>query len=365
MNACKENQKQTDIADIEAREDALELERAYTAQKDIERYLVAVLETQAIDAGKSDDAADDPAIWVNPEDPSLSLVFGTNKKGGLAAYTLAGKEDAYYALGKVNNVDILYNFPVRDTFLTLLGCTNRTSQSVDLFEVNSDGSLRAFKSETFLSDTTRVDDIYGFCFASDTESNAYYLLYNGKNGLMRQYGIKAVSTDSLYLELEREVAFDGQTEGMVADERHGRLYVGQENLGVYELSLSPDSTRKVLIPMSTADNNPSIRYDVEGLTLYQEGDKSWLLVSSQGNFSYAVFDLSNEAKYIGSFKIVDGEATDGVEETDGLDIVSDSLNPRFPQGILVLQDGFNYEGDSLVSQNFKYVSVTDLTPLFP
>ena len=47
---------------------------------------------------------------------------------------------------------------------------------------------------------------------------------------------------------------------------------------------------------------------------------------------------------------------DGSEETDGLDIVSDSLSPAFPKGLLVVQDGFNYDGDSLRAQNFKLIS---------
>src|SRR5688572_3311652 len=38
------------------------------------------------------DAADDPAIWVDRADPAQSLVLGTDKKGGLAVYDLAGVE---------------------------------------------------------------------------------------------------------------------------------------------------------------------------------------------------------------------------------------------------------------------------------
>jgi hypothetical protein len=38
------------------------------------------------------DAADDPAIWVHPDDPARSLVLGTDKKGGLHAYSLDGRQ---------------------------------------------------------------------------------------------------------------------------------------------------------------------------------------------------------------------------------------------------------------------------------
>ena len=57
------------------------------------------------------DAADDPAIWIHPVDPAKSLVFGTDKKGGLHSYSLDGRERQLVSPGcRPNNVDILYGF---------------------------------------------------------------------------------------------------------------------------------------------------------------------------------------------------------------------------------------------------------------
>ena len=36
------------------------------------------------------DSMDDPAVWVHPTDPSLSLVLGNNKRGALETYDLDG-----------------------------------------------------------------------------------------------------------------------------------------------------------------------------------------------------------------------------------------------------------------------------------
>ena len=80
----------------------------------------------------------------------------------------------------------------------------------------------------------------------------------------------------------------------------------------------------------------------------------YLIASSQGNFSYAIFERQGENKYLGSFRINDG-AVDAVEETDGLDITTVAL-PGFPKGMLVVQDGFNYDGKKKKSQNYKYIS---------
>src|SRR5262245_2785708 len=55
------------------------------------------------------DAADDPAIWIHPQDPARSLVLGTDKKGGLHAYTLDGRDRQVVSAGsRPNNVDVLY-----------------------------------------------------------------------------------------------------------------------------------------------------------------------------------------------------------------------------------------------------------------
>ena len=57
----------------------------------------------------------------------------------------------------------------------------------------------------------------------------------------------------------------------------------------------PDgSDRRTLLDKS-GESNPNIAYDVEGLALYKiNGSGGYLLASSQGNFSYAVFERGGE-----------------------------------------------------------------------
>ena len=49
---------------------------------------------------------------------------------------------------------------------------------------------------------------------------------------------------------------------------------------------------------------------------------------------------------------------DGVSETDGLDVVSGPLGARFPEGLLVVQDGRNLSPRE--RQNYKFVSWRDI-----
>ncbi|MDB4539541.1 phytase [Saprospiraceae bacterium] len=344
---------------IEAREDSLALVAAYEAQRKIKRSVYPIIETKAIHANSTEDAADDPAIWVNPQEPSKSLIYGSNKKGGLAVYNLQGDEVDYYPLGNINNVDIIYNFPFKDSLITVLGCSNRSDQSIDLLKINTDGKLQDIASGALSVDTSLIDDIYGYCFAKDEKTNQFYALINGKNGLLQQFEMKE-GKEGIELVHRRSVQFDSQTEGMVADNQYGFLYVGEEGKGIWKMGISPSTGSDKSFVLKSDNSNPNIVYDIEGLSIYEKGEEGYIIASSQGNFSYAVFDRKGDNDYLGSFKIEALKNVDGVEETDGLAIVSDSLSADFPEGIIVLQDGFNYKGKELEPQNFKYVSWIEL-----
>ena len=45
--------------------------------------------------------------------------------------------------------------------------------------------------------------------------------------------------------------------------------------------------------------------------------------------------------YRGTFRVGEAGAVDGVEDTDGLHVVSAPVGPRYPMGLLVVQDGIN------------------------
>ncbi|MEM9526043.1 MAG: phytase [Bacteroidota bacterium] len=354
-----------DATATEAREDSLALAAAYLGQARIEHQVSAKVETASTQAEIAADAADDPAIWVHPTSPEKSLVFGSNKTGGLAAYNLAGEEVAYYPIGKINNVDVLTDVPLDGELITLLGCSNRTDQSIDLFRIDQEtGALTNVAAGPLLMDRTRIDDVYGFCLGRSGE--VVYAIANGKNGTLQQFRLVEDSA-SFALKLVREVTFPSQTEGMVADNDLGWLYVGEEARGIWKLPLRPQ--QEGALPQVISEVNEqgpakllsakvgspaALVADVEGLSLYEGLDSTGYLVASiQGNFSYAVFERTAENRYLGSFKILDA-ALDGVEETDGLEVVSTPL-PDFPGGLLVVQDGFNFAGGRSQPQNFKYV----------
>lgn len=322
------------------------------AGEHINNLVTASIETEPTPQGKNDDSADDPAIWIHPENIEKSVIIGTDKKGGLATYDLTGKQLNYYSVGDMNNCDLRTGFPLNGDTIGILAASNRTMQSLSLFTITENGELDSIHSRIIQSKMS--DEVYGLCMYRSKKTGLFYVFVNGKSGEVEQYELTAAE-NKVDAKLVRSFKLGTQTEGMVADDETGILYIGEEKAGIWKFDAKPDgSTEGKLIPKSS-EENPNIKYDVEGLAIYTtDSVNGYLVASSQGNFSYAIFERQGENNYLGSFRITNG-AFDGVEETDGLDITTVAL-PGFPEGMLVVQDGFNYDGRKKKSQNYKYIS---------
>ena len=195
--------------------------------------------------------------------------------------------------------------------------------------------------------------VYGLSMYHNKKTGLFYVFVNSKAGEVEQWELFSTG-DKIDAKLVRSFKLGTQTEGMVADDETGILYVGQELAGIWKFDAEPSGLITGVIVANSSEENPNIKYDVEGLAIYPTDSlNGYLIASSQGNYSYAIFERQGENKYLGSFRIADG-AIDGVEETDGLDVSTFPL-PAFPKGVLVVQDGYNYDGKKKKSQNYKIV----------
>ncbi|MEM7556183.1 MAG: phytase, partial [Cyanobacteria bacterium P01_A01_bin.84] len=122
------------------------------------------------------------------------------------------------------------------------------------------------------------------------------------------------------------------------------------------------------------DSESPLVSDIEGLTIYYGADgEGYLIASSQGDSSYAVFSREGNNEYLGSFTIGKNGDIDQVNETDGLDIINVPLGDEYPNGLLVVQDGANdpqvvvQDDEELenVSTNFKFVDLSELVKALP
>ncbi len=315
--------------------------------------LTADAETAPIKSVFGTDAADDPAIWIHPDDPSRSIIYGSNKTGGIAAYDLSGKEMAYAEVGRINNIDVAYNLQLADSTIDICGGTNRTTNAIDLFRIDPASGELTYILDTLL--ISEVDEVYGFCFYHSPKTGTNYAILCGKDGVVEQYAIRE-GGESLSLERVRAFDIGSQPEGLVADHQLGILYIGEENQRIWKVNAEPVEAEPQPLPLSSMEDNPNITYDIEGLTIYYTAsDKGYLIASSQGNNSYAVYERYPENNYLGSFRIVDG-IVDGTSDTDGIDVLNLNLGPAFPKGLFLAQDGTNLDGEETMPQNFKLMS---------
>jgi 3-phytase len=295
----------------------------------------------------SDDAADDPAVWVDPDDPARSLILGTNKDAGLHVYDLAGRELQYLPAGRVNNVDLRVR-PWGERDLTVAVASHREPSELVVFTL--DHPSRSVREARRVP--VDLTEPYGVCMYQDTDGQPWVFL-NDKDGTYVQYRLER---DYTVTEVRR-FATATQPEGCVAHDVTATLYVGEEMYGIWRTSADPGGDGRLIPFAAVADGHMTA--DVEGLTVYDGGSGRYLIASSQGDNSFAVFD-ADSADYLGSFHIGRHPELDDVSETDGLDVTAVSL-PGFPDGLLVVQDGYNDRPRA--NQNFKLVPWREVAPL--
>src|SRR5690606_41215441 len=81
---------------------------------------------------------DDPAIWVNPQDPTQSLIIGTDKEGGggLYVYDLQGKiVDKYIVMERPTNVDVAYGLLINGKKTDIAVTTERKAQRLRILSI--------------------------------------------------------------------------------------------------------------------------------------------------------------------------------------------------------------------------------------
>lgn len=340
------------VRNKEARDDQEKYDKAVLFQSVFTEVIKVDIETEPVTTShKTDDAADDIAIWYNAVNPEQSIIFGANKKGYIHSYNLKGKELQSINCGKINNVDIRYNTLFGNKKVAVLAGSNRTDNSIVFFIIDNKGVIH--KTPDFKIDLGDVKP-YGFCLYKD-KKELLHAYVNSKEGYVYQYKIEFDTLGNFKSTLARTLKLKTQVEGMVADDKNHKLYVAEEEKGIFIFDANElGSTKGALIKESTSANK-FISYDIEGIALLPP---HYLVASIQGSFSYAIFDL-NTNSYVTSFILKKG-LVDGVEETDGIDILNVNLGADFPKGIFVAQDGFNYDEEEIRKQNFKIISLEEI-----
>jgi len=366
---------------------------------------VPVPTTETIDrqpSGTND--ADDPSFWVHPNEPNKSLIIATVKQAGLDVFRPDGSLVQTVSIpttSRFNNVDVVYGVPVRGLPRDLAVVSDRGTDKIHVFLIDGTqarpltevtaggvplvfGTTKKIRSKTtygiaaWRNPTTGKGEV--FVTQENSTTIAKLVLTDPNNGTVGYEKVASINLPSTF-DLPTgdtwKPCFNPahpdwlpHAEGMVVDPTTGTLWVDQEIVGLWKMTT--DLTERQLVhkltrfgqkytvvnqrcKVDTASQSYGESYlpgDLEGIGLYRPAaaDKGYLVISNQQKSLFTVFSRDG-VDYKGSFTIGAGQGIDAVQQTDGVAVINVPMGDRYPQGMLVTQDGRN---DPEGGTNFKF-----------
>ncbi|RXK81795.1 phytase [Filimonas effusa] len=288
--------------------------------------------------------SDDPAIWINPNDPAQSLVIGTDKdaNGGLYVYNLQGKvqgDKVVKGLKRPNNVDIAYGLQLGGKPVDIAVTTERMTHRLRIFSLPDmkpvdNGGIDVFVGETL----PEYRDLMGIALYKD-KAGKIYAIVGRKTGpvdgsYLWQYLLEDNGAGQVKATLVRKFGkYSGkkEIEAIAVDQSLGFIYYADEQVGVRQYFADPDKGNEELALFA----REGFAEDHEGISIYQLTDSTgYILVSDQGANRFQVFSREGapgkpyEHRLL---KVVNVSAT----QSDGSEVVAIPLNKDFQHGLFV------------------------------
>lgn len=283
--------------------------------------------------------ADDPAIWVHPNDPSQSVIIGTDKgdspNGGLFVWNMDGSQHQYLSINHPNNVDVRYGMVLSDAYVDIAAATMRNNNEIRIFKI--DPQTRTLSDITTDGGIPVYSDPYGICLYKRPSDGAMFAIISSarhSNNTLWQLLLEDDGTGKVKGTKVREFGtITDVMEGMVADDELGYVYISEEGVGVHKHYADPSMGDERLALFAAAD---AINGDREGLAIYKcpEGT-GYILLSSQGNSTVKIYPREGDPGNPHQHILITTIETIGSTATDGLDVTNRLTSPAFPHGFLV------------------------------
>lgn len=331
----------------------------------------ATLETAPSSIPGSD--ADDPAFWEHPSDASGNLVIACQKEGGYSVYDVGARTLVDHRPGDVrfNNVAVIEEFPLSGGKADIAVFSDRFADNFGFFAISAEApyltSIPNMNGEPLFSGIKGEDTAYGVGAYQDPDDGLFYAIVtqNDRNRvrLVRLFPEgDCIGWESVY----RFELTGGQpihhAEGVVFDPMTRRLYIVQEDVGLYAVEidrLDPEQESVTLgedhILFHAGDFD--LTADLEGIDWMDDPDSpGWMILSSQGSNRFLVFGRES-LKPVAMVHVAVGEGIDGSEECDGLAATVRPWGSHFPGGILIVHDGQDSPNPDFPAErtNFKWV----------
>ncbi|PMD95869.1 3-phytase [Siphonobacter sp. BAB-5405] len=287
--------------------------------------------------------SDDPAVWINPQDPAKSLIIGTDKDadGGLYVFNLQGKiQQKVGGLQRPNNVDIEYGLMLNGKATDIAVTTERMTHKLRIFSLPEmkpldNGGIPVFEGEM----QPDYRDLMGISMYKNKQGVIYAIVGRKTGpttgGYLWQYRLDDDGTGHIKATLVRKFGtYSGlkEIESIAVDDKLGYVYYSDEGKGVRQYYADPEKGNEELALFATEN----FKQDHEGISIYELTDSTgYILVSDQGANRFQIFSREGTPERPFEHKLlktVDVRAM----ESDGSDMVSVPLNQDFKHGLFVV-----------------------------
>ena len=265
---------------------------------------------------------DDMCIWVHPTDRARSTVITADKAANrLFVYDLAGKAIQSVPVAKPGNIDLRYAFPLGGKRVDIVALNRRSNDAIVVFKVDPDTR----RIERVDNGKITTGPNYGGTLFRSPRTGKVYFITTAKGGTCEQVELAGDGRGKVKGTKVRTFN-TGYSEGAVADDLTGTIYVGQERKGVWSVGGEPTDPATPKLIIRLGENG--VKGDVEGLAIYRRpGGKGYLIVSNQGPSNFKVYQLAAPHTYVGTFTIA------GATDTDGIAVTNVALGRPFAKGL--------------------------------
>jgi 3-phytase len=296
---------------------------------------------------------DDPAIWINYQNPEQSIIFGTDKDtdGAIYAYDLNGKiieSKTIRGLKRPNNVDIRQGFKINDSLsVDIMAFTERERQQIRIFSVPDMRALDNGGIPVFEDDTNPEYRLpMGISLYKSPKDDSLYAIVGRKDGpsegYLYQYKIE-YTEEMVNVSLVRKFGkYSGkkEIEAITVDDALGFVYYSDETFGIRKYHAEPEMGNEEI----SVFGGETFKRDNEGIAIVTlEGTDGYLIVSNQQAETFNVFSR-NTNQFLKEINLT-------TKQTDGCDVVAIPLNSTFKSGLFVAmndkQNFYFYDLDKL------------------